>query len=82
MKKEVNKKTVLWIVGIFVTLTTAYLLNLRVCAPCTYRYNNPDYAGICDRMCVQTPIWKILFFNLTGINIDYKQKSQILPKPF
>ncbi len=79
MNKEINKKTAFWVIGLFIVIVAAFLLNVNVCAPCTYRYNNSDYNGVCDRMCVNTPIWKILVFILTGKNIDFKIVPNIMP---
>lgn len=86
MKKEiskawptslVNKKTAFWIIGTLIAIFVLYLSNIRICAPCTYQYNNRDYSMACPEICASTPKWKILLFNLTGNNFDYKEKPAI-----
>ncbi len=77
MKKEVNKKTAFWIIVFFAITITILLLNIRVCAPCTYQFNNRDYSMGCPELCKSTPKWKILLFELTGNNLDYKERPAI-----
>jgi len=76
MKKEINKKAAFWIIGILITIFVLYLLNLRVCAPCTYQYNDIDYNTTCPEICMSTPKWKIILFNLTGKNIDAEMRMR------
>lgn len=82
MKKEINKKTTYLIIGILIFVLLICWLLIPVCTPCTYKYNNRDHQGACTEDCIITSKWKVILFNTTGINFDYKQKSQILPKPF
>ena len=81
MKKEINKKMAFWAIGLFITIATLIVLSIRVCAPCTYQFNNRDYNKECNELCVSTSYWKILLFNLTGKKVDIKGGSQITPSP-
>ncbi len=78
MKKDVNKKTAFWIIGILIVAFIISLLLIPTCAPCRYG----SQTELCMGECTYASKWKVILFNTTGINFDYKEKSQILPKPF
>lgn len=82
MKKEINKKKALKIIGLIIFVLIICWLLIPVCAACSYNYNNRDYQGICTNDCIMVSNWKLLLFGLTGVNLDYKFVSNIMPKTF
>lgn len=77
VNRKVNNKFAYNLIGLVTLGFTLYLLLTPVCAPCTFQYNNRNYNQSCPELCVYTPKWKILFFELTGKNLDYKDKPAI-----
>lgn len=81
VNKKLNKKIVFWAISVLVFILIVYLLNIRKCDNCRYRYSLNNYVGSCPEMCFSTPVWKLLLFDITGKNLDFKSGSQIMPKP-
>jgi hypothetical protein len=65
MKKIIIFAGILFVV----TPILVYLFSYQ-CASCAYRSNNLTNYGVCTEICIETPTWKILLFNLTGKRFD------------
>lgn len=81
VNKKINKKIGYLVILITVTIFAILYLLLPRCATCEYQFGNPKQKARCTEICILTPTWKILFFNLTGKKLDIKNSPQLLPKP-
>lgn len=63
-----NKKIVIAL-GIVILIVVGFILLTPVSAPCKYKGGNE--AKICTANLVLIPRWKLLLFDLTGVNAGY-----------